>query len=254
MKIGKIGYASAATVVLIAGFLIFKYYNAKESIKPKIGNVVESIYGLGTVTPDQIFHFRSGVALEVRKLFVREGDLVKPNDPLVEFDGIVMRSKMYGTVTAVAFKEGELAPPQVPILTITNLEHLYIEVSLEQQSVLRVKRDQPVRVSFETLRNESCEGVVKSVYPRNSQFIVRIEIKDWPRGVLPGMTADVAIVVGEKKNILLIPIRSILAGKVTRLRNNKKEVVPVRLGVIDGEWGEVTSENIHIDDELVTRK
>lgn len=254
MKIRKISYAGIASVLLISGFFVSRYYKSKENIKPKIGNVVESIYGLGTVTADQIYHFRSGITLEVRRLFVKEGDLVKTNDPVVQFDDNVMRSKIHGTVTTIAFKEGELVPPQVPIVTVTNLEHLYLEVSLEQQSVLRVKKDQPVIVSFETLRNEKSEGVVKSVYPRDSQFIVRIELKNWPRGVLPGMTADVAIVVGEKKNILLIPIRSIVAGKVTRWRNNKKELVPVKLGVIDGEWGEVTSENILIDDELETRK
>ncbi len=219
-----------------------------------MGRVVESIYGLGTVTADQVYHFKSGVTLDVRKLFVKEGDLVKPNDPVIQLDDNLMRSKIHGTVTTVAYREGELVPPQVSIVTVTNLHHLYLEVSLEQQSILRVKKDQSALVSFESLRNERWEGVVKSVYPRESQFIVKIELTNWPGGVLPGMTADVAIVVGEKKDALLIPVRSIVAGKVTRVRKNKKEHVPVQLGVIDGEWAEVTSENIHIDDELVTRK
>jgi membrane fusion protein, macrolide-specific efflux system len=254
MNTRRVGLVAILTVLLVVGFLIFWRYNSNENLKPKVGNVVESIYGLGTVTADQVYQLRAGIILEVRKLFVKEGDLVKPNDPVVKFDDNVMRSKIFGTITSVAFKEGELVPPQVPIVTITNLEHLHLEVSLEQQSVLRIKREQKVLISFETLRSEKYEGLVKSVYPRDSQFIVRIELENWPRGVLPGMTADVAIIVGEKKNILLIPIRSIVAGKVTRLRSNKKELVPVQLGVIDGEWGEVTSENISIDDELITRK
>ena len=68
------------------------------------------------------------------------------------------------------------------------------------------------------------------------------------------MTADVAIVVGNKKNALLIPIHTIIAGHVTRIRNGKKERVPINLGIIDGEWGEVISGNISEDDELLTRK
>ncbi len=256
MKFGKTVpvVASVTTALLIAGFLYTRYFNSKENLKPKMGSVVESIYGLGTVTADQIYHFRSGVVLEVRKIFVKEGELVQPNDPLAQLENNVMRSKIHGTVTAVAIREGELVPPQIPLITVTNLEHLYLEVSLEQQSVLRVQKDQRVLISFETLRNENFNGIVKSVYPRDNQFIVRIELKDWPAGVLPGMTADAAIIVGEKKDALLIPLRSLVAGKVTRLRNRKKELISVKLGVIDGEWAEVVSDNINIDDELITRK
>ena len=165
-----------------------------------------------------------------------------------------MHSPIEGTVTSVAYKVGELVTPQVSIVTVTNLEHLYLEVSLEQQSILRVKKGQSVSVSFESLRNEKCEGQVASVYPRDSQFIVRIELKTWPSGVLPGMTADVAILVGQKTGVLLVPIRAILAGQVTRIRDGKKERIPIKLGVIDGEWGEVASENILETDELLARK
>jgi hypothetical protein len=125
---------------------------------------------------------------------------------------------------------------------------------LEQQSILRIKKDQDVFISFESLRNEKYQGQVYSIYPRDNQFIVRIELKNWPTGVLPGMTADVAILVGKKNNVLLLPLRSIVAGQVIRIRNGKKEKIPIKLGVIDGEWGEVTSENILSDDELLTRK
>jgi multidrug efflux pump subunit AcrA (membrane-fusion protein) len=159
-----------------------------------------------------------------------------------------------GTVTSISYKDGELVAPQAEVVTVTNLEHLFLEVSLEQQSILRVKKDQPVYISFESLRNEKCEGLVTSVYPRENQFIVRIELKKWPLGVLPGMTADVAILVGKKSNALLIPINSIFAGQVTRIRHNKKERVPVKLGIIDGEWGEVVSDNILETDELIIRK
>jgi len=225
-----------------------------ERIKPKVGNVVESIYGLGTVTADAVFRLRTGVIITVRKLYVSEGNLVNPNDPLVKLDDNIMRSPITGTVTAVSYKEGELVTPQATVVTVTNLNSLFLEVSLEQQSILRIKKNQTVYVSFESLRNEKYEGVVASAYPRDNQFIVRIELKKWPEGVLPGMTADVAILVGEKTNVLLIPIRSIVAGQVTRIRDGKKERIPIKLGIIDGEWGEVTSDNILREDELLTRK
>ena len=250
-------FTAFVAFIVIAGItlvFLFNRFSRQEKVTPKRGNVVESIYGLGTVTADKVFRVRTGMTLAVQKLFVREGDLVKPGAPLIRLESTMMRSPIEGTVTAVAYKDGELVAPQLPIVTVTNLDQLYLEVSLEQQSILRVKKDQPVSVSFESLRNEKWEGVVASVYPRDNQFIVRIALATWPHGVLPGMTADVAILVGQKTNVLLIPIKSIVAGKVTRIRNGKKETLPIKLGVIDGEWGEVVSENISESDELVMRK
>ena len=254
MKLKKIALTILAISALGASAFFYRKFSSQEMVKPKFGDVVESIYGLGTVTADQIYHLRSGTTLNVRKLFVKEGDLVRLNDPLVRLDANIMRSQISGTVTSVACKDGELVPPQLAIVTVTNLDKLILEVSLEQQSVLRVKKGQSVFISFESLRNEKFEGTVSSIYPRDSQFIVRIELKKWPSGVLPNMTADVAILVGKKTKVLLIPIRSINAGQVTRIRDGKKERLVVKLGVIDGEWGEVISENIVESDELVTRK
>lgn len=241
-------------IVLAAAVIYNTVFKKQELIKPKIGDVVESIYGLGTVSPDKVFRVRAGVSLTVKKLFVKEGDLVQANDPLVQLDDNIMRTPIEGTVTAVSTKLGELITPQVAIVTVTNLNSLYLEVSLEQQSVLRIKKEQTVAISFESLRDEKYEGVVTSIYPRENQFIVRIELKKWPQGVLPGMTADVAILIGKKTYVLLIPLKSIVSGKVIRRRQGHKETVPVQLGAVDGEWGEVLSDNISAEDELFLRK
>lgn len=240
---------------LVTVFLIYsRFFKKQDLVRPKVGDIVESIYGLGTVSPDSVFRVRAGVSLTVKKLFVKEGDLVHINDPLVQLDESVMRSPIDGTVTAVSTKLGELITPQVAIVTVTNLNRLYLELSLEQQSVLRIKKDQDVVISFESLREEKYQGKVFSIYPRDNQFIVRIELLEWPHGVLPGMTADVAILIGKKTNVLMIPLKSIVSGKVIRYRQGHKETLPVQLGVVDGEWGEVLSNNLTSDDELFIRK
>lgn len=250
----KILIISGVFLALVMASLFFARFNLnQERLKPKRGDVIESIYGLGTVTADHSFNIRVGVAITVNKLFVKEGDVVKRGARLIKIDDSTMFSPIDGTITKVSYKEGELAAPQVSILAVTNLAHLYLEVSLEQQSVLRIKEGQQTFVSFENLRNEKYVGRVRTIYPRENQFIVRIELDKWPVGVLPGMTADAAIVVGKKTDVLLIPITSISAGHVTRIRNSKKEKVSIRLGVINDEWAEVLSENIVESDELISR-
>lgn len=252
---------SRATAIIFAGiaaasiilFFILKPGTSSTRVRPRRGNVVESIYGLGTVTADQIFHVRGGLTLSIRKLFVKEGDAIRKGDPLVQLDESVIHSPIEGTVTEVAFKEGEVVPSQVPVITVVNLQKLYLEVSLEQQSVLRIKPGQQALISFESLRNEKSNGTVRSIFPKSNQFIVRIELEGWPSGVLPGMTADVAILVGEKKDALLIPLKAVSSGRVIRIQNGKREKVPVQLGVVDGEWAEVTSNNLTPTDEILVR-
>lgn len=231
----------------------FGWFARGELGRPKVGKVVESIYGLGTVTADQIYRAKTGVSVQIRDLSVTEGDQVKSGDLIARLEESVIRAPFSGTITEVAFKAGEIVPPQTPIFTLTNLARLYLEVNLEQQSILRVKPGLPAQVSFESLRSESVEAKVKAVYPRGAQFIVRIELAHWPEGVLPGMTADVAIKVGEKENALLIPLNSISGGKVTRVRGGRHEKVDVKLGVVDNLWAELVSGDIRADDELVLR-
>lgn len=238
----------------VISFTMTRFDFNKEKTYPKRGDVVESIYGLGTVSADKVFNIRVGVTVTINKLFVTEGERVARGKALIQIDDNILRSPINGTVTKIAYKVGELVAPQISIMTITNLDHLFLEVSLEQQSILRVKEGQQVSISFETLRNEKYTGKVKTVYPRDNQFIVRIELDKWPDGVLPGMTADAAIIVGKKENVLLIPISSINSGKISRIRDGKKEKISVKLGVIDNEWAEVVSDNISETDEIIIRK
>ena len=244
-----VGIILAVTI----GFIVKRHFFTSELLQPRIGKVVESIYGLGTVMADQTYQAKVGVSLLLIELPVREGNIVKAGQVLARFDESAVRAPFAGTVTEIFFKAGEIIPPQTPILTVTNLEKIYIEVNLEQQSVLRVRPGQNVVVSFESLRNEAEKGKVKAVYPRDTQFILRIELSNWPHGVLPGMTADVAIEIGTKENALLIPLSSINAGKVTRVRKGKREKVNVKLGMVDNLWAEVVSGDLNHNDFLLTR-
>jgi membrane fusion protein, macrolide-specific efflux system len=215
------------------------------------GAIVEAIYGLGTVTSDKEFHPKAGVSLSLTRLPVKEGQRVREGELLAQLDQVSFRAPFSGTITQVFFHQGEPIPPQATILTLTSLEELSLEVSLEQQSVLRVREGQTAALTFDTARGQRWDGIVKSIFPRDSQFIVRIQPAQWPEGVLPGMTADVAIEIGKKENALLLPLLALKGGKVERFRDGSRAVVEPKLGAIDGERAEVLSGDLKPGD-LVT--
>jgi membrane fusion protein, macrolide-specific efflux system len=244
-----------ALLLLTLAFIFNDRIVSGSRIQPRIGPIVEAVYGLGTVIAPQTYQVKTAVNQSIKEIFVSEGDEVKSGTRLIQFDdsGLV-RAPFAGTITSVLLKKGELLFPSTPAIELVNLGSLYIEVSLEQQTVLRVKKDQEVAISFESIRGDKIKGRVQSVFPRDSQFIVRIGLPEFPKGILPGMTADAAIEIGRKEQALSIPVRSISGGKVTLIRDGKKLKETIKLGVVDGQWAEVVSSNILPTDEIIVRK
>ncbi len=231
--------------------LVVVFHNKRQDVqKAKKGRLVEAIYGLGTVSAEQVFTAKTGVSLQLQQLPVKEGDRVKTGQMLARFEESTLYAPFDGTVTQIGFKPGEIVSPQSPVLTITNLDRLYLEVSLEQQSVIRVEPGKDVAISFESMRDKRFQGVVKNVFPREQQFIVRIELDQWPQGVLPGMTADIAIQAKAKEDALLIPVKAVEEGKVEFVRDGETKRANVTLGLISGEWAEVVAGDILPGDEL----
>ncbi|RZF21828.1 HlyD family efflux transporter periplasmic adaptor subunit [Halobacteriovorax vibrionivorans] len=251
-------YIALVIIVLIAvaiGARVFYFKKNFELISPKKGDVVEAIYGLGRVESDQEFNVKIGVLSIVEKLYVKEGQSVKKGDRLISFEGrVLFKAPFDGTVTLVANKEREIVLPQFTVLTLKNLNQKYVEVSLEQDAALRVLPKQRARLVFESQSQLKYEGYVKTIYPREGEFITRIEVEGLEKSILPGMTADVVIEVGKKKDVLLIPVKAISDGKVLRMRNKKREKVDVTTGNSDGMWVEVVSGDINLDDLIFIKR
>jgi multidrug efflux pump subunit AcrA (membrane-fusion protein) len=239
--------------VTAGGFIILKTMKAYSNrSQPKIGPMVESVYGIGTVTARHTFQLKLGVSDTLQKLFIQEGDTVKKGQRLLSFmDNHVALAPFDGVVTELPFKEGESVFPQIPVLTLTDLKNPYVIVSLEQEGALKVRKDQTAILSFESLRNVRFQGTVSAIYPKDGQFLVNIEVPQMPEGALVGMTGDVAIQVESKDKVLQIPMVAVDKGMVTVLKNGLAKKVSVKLGAMDGTWAEVTDNSIQPTDTII---
>jgi multidrug efflux pump subunit AcrA (membrane-fusion protein) len=154
-------------------------------------------------------------------------------------------------VTSLPYQEGESVFPQIPILTLTDLKNPYVVVSLEQSAAIPVHRGQKAYLSFESLRGQKLEGSVSTIYPKEGEFYVNIEVPGLPEGILVGMTCDVAIQVAAKDNVLQVPVVSVDKGFVTVLKNGLRKKIAVKLGATDGTWAEVTDGSVQADDTIL---
>lgn len=217
------------------------------------GNIIEGVYGIGTVMANQSFQLQTGVTNLIREIFVKEGDFVKKGEPLISIEGNVSRAPFSGVVTYLPVKVGEVVYMQSSILTLTDLKDRYLVVSLEQEGAIRVKPGQKARLNFESIRDASYEGIVQSVYSQNNNFLARIDIANLPSQILPGMTADVAIGISEKRDALLVPLAALESGHVYLKSSLKPKKIPVKTGIIDGVKAEILSGAIKAGDQLLIR-
>lgn len=221
----------------------------------KHGPVIEAIYGLGKVKPEKFYEIKIAIIKEVEKLYIREGSFVNKGEKLVAMvNGPVFTAPFSGTVTAINFSEAQQVFPQQTILRMEDIKNKYIEVSLEQQGALRVKSGMSVKVVFESLRAEVLTGKVVSIFPQNDEFLAHISVAGLGDNILPGMTADVAIEIGRKQDAVLIPLSSISNGRVRIKRDNKKIVIPVKVGNVDGNWAEVVDSELLDTDLIIIKK
>lgn len=253
-----------AAAVLVAGGLLLasglairaKRMSSEVFSEPiRRGAIIESVYGIGTVTATRSFQLKFGTTGTIQKLFVKEGDVVKRGDPLVTMDGTLFSAPFDGTVTWLPLKVGENVFAQTVILSLVDLQDRYIVVSLEQQGALRVRNGQKARISFDNMRGEAFNGAVESVYSNGNNFLVRIGVTDLPPQILPGMTADVAIGIDEHPDVLLVPVAAIEEGKVTVKRGRGMlKAVAVKTGIVDGAMAEIVSGDLKEGDRLSLRK
>jgi membrane fusion protein, macrolide-specific efflux system len=248
---------SAAVITIIILLFIIRHINAnnKNIVKPRLGPIVEAVYALGTVKSDKIYNLKIGISSTIKKLYVTEGQSIARGGILLSTDaGVSFYAPFQGAITRVYCEEGEIVLPGSQALTMMDLRKTYVQVSLDQNSALRIRKGQRAELSVETIRGRKLTGVVESIYPSNGQFLARIGIASMPPEVLPDMTADVAIEVARKENALLIPLVAIKNGVVLVRRDRKRKNIMVSVGAIDGAWGEVLDNSIKSTDEIFIEK
>lgn len=232
--------------------LLFLFSCQKATIHPEKGEIVEAVYGLGIIKSENNYNAKAAILSSVKEFYVNEGDDVLRGQKLFLTDqGSLITAPFAGRITERSVPVSENLFPQTVILRLVDLENLYLEVSLEQQGAMKLSKDMKAEISFEFFRNKKLMGTISTIYPKNEQFIAKVMIEEWPKGVLPGMSADVAFEVARKTGVTLIPIKAVANGHILIQKKSKKEKIAVQLGLMDQEKAEVLSPELSSSDEII---
>jgi HlyD family secretion protein len=135
------------------------------------------------------------------------------------------------------------------IVLLGDLTKMFVEVSLDESDVGKVRLRQPVDIQVEALPNRKFSGIVTRVNPQAiteqniTTVLVTIEIENPDATLKPGMTATCDFLVEKVDNTLFLPSRAVRGsgGEYTVLVMKKGEPtpVPVRIGLVGNERTEI---------------
>ena len=147
---------------------------------------------------------------------------------------------MSGTVTRLNVEEGEIVTSGrsafsqgAAILTVADLARMVVKTRINEVDIAKIALGQKVEIRVDAYRDKAFEGRVSEIAPSafapgqvgqqgdgTITFEVMIEVIGSPSELLPGMSADVDIIVMEDDNVLQLPIDSVIDSEVLTVKVN----------------------------------
>lgn len=134
-----------------------------------------------------------------------EEDMLPP-DPLT--------APIDGTITAVNITEGEQAQNGSELFTMTDYVNLSVTVQVDELDIPNIKLEQTATITLDALEDQEFDGKVINIAKEGtssngvSLFDVTVGLND-STGVLVGMSAEVAITIEKKDDVLTVPIEAV---------------------------------------------
>lgn len=110
----------------------------------------------------------------------------------------VIISTLSGVVTLKAFEPGEMAPAGTTVLTVIDLNDIWVRVDVEETVVSKIKLGDVVRIKVDGLPNEEFKGSVTEINSEG-EFATQRDVR---RGRQDIKTFRVKVRIGEPKGIL----------------------------------------------------
>ena len=166
-----------------------------------------------------------------------------------DLEDTLLKAPFSGMVSKIYVEKGEIVSGEAvsasrAILRLIDTSRLFAEVAVDEVDIAQLRLGQRTQVTVDAYPDEIFSGKVVYIAPETttSQGLVVVEVKIElekvdPR-LKPGFTASADIVVGEAKNVLVLPVEAVSETERGNFVMVSKEGDPtprkVTLGVSDG--------------------
>ena len=166
-----------------------------------------------------------------------------------------------GTITEVDVMVGDLVNPGELGFQIDDISSQYVDLQISEVDINKVELGQSAILTFDGVPGKQYNGkvdrmgMVGKVNAGAVDYIVSVKLTDADSKVRSGMTTSASIVVGEKKDVLIVPsiaIRAVNNQTVLDVRRGGQVTqVVVQTGLSSDTQTEILSGDVKAGDEAV---
>lgn len=165
---------------------------------------------------------------QARATFEGARDTLSKTTVVSPIDGIVSAKRVEEGEVAVV---GVLNQPGTVLLTISDMSVVETEMEVDETSIPTVKLGQDARVRIDAYPNQTFDGAVTEVggSPITStgtqneaiKFKVKIQLKNPPPGIKPGLSVQADILTGFRADALVVPLQALVIRDAERKPGEK---------------------------------
>lgn len=171
---------------------------------------------------------------------------------------MTIKAQFDGVVSAVFVHPGALIDGNTSLATLITINRV-VEAKISQENFAGIKLGQSAIVRFLGHENEIYDATTVKILPtaeaETQRYIVHLDVnvKGRPDVLVPGLTGEVSIVVGERDAEALVPRRAVFGNSVLvvedgRVTRRKIETGYVSLNIVEVVKGLKSGEVVIVDD------
>jgi RND family efflux transporter MFP subunit len=187
------------------------------------------------------------------------------NEVMAQFSYSNITAPFSGTVTNTFVKEGDMANPGMPLVSIEGASRLQVTAMVSESDISNVKNGMPVKINVKSLNKEVAGKVSEvSLSAKNTggQYLVKVTLDKMDKEILSGMFVNVQfqkakkeITQSVKSDIVLVPESALvrqgqLTGVYTVGSDNVAILRWLRIGKTFGNQLEVLS-GLSVDEQYI---
>ncbi len=147
-----------------------------------------------------------------------------------------------GKVYKLLKQKGDYVRKGDIIAIIANENLLYAKLNIDENSIEKVAVGQDVSIRLNTQKNKKYIGKISEILPQfdepSQSFIAKVQFDTLPDFTINGTQLEANILIGTKKDALLIPRNYMYYGNKVQL-HNQKIMATITPGIISTEYVEV---------------
>lgn len=153
-----------------------------------------------------------------------------------------IRAPFSGVIGDIFVDEGEAVTPGVPLLQLIQDSVRYVEAPFDEANAAELKVGQATRLNLDAYRGVDFPGEVEYIAPvvmlnpdLSRTLNVKVRVLEDQEKFIPGMSADVVVLVDEKEDVLYLPSEALVRQRYAYVVENgiarRREV---KIGI--GNW------------------